>query len=52
MEQLLEAAQREKMGSASRALAMQHTFDEQTTQFLQLYKEIVATRHSSRFASK
>ena len=52
MEELLEPAHREKMGGASRALAMQHTFEQQTTQFLELYQEIVATRHSSRFASK
>ena len=44
MEQLLEPAQREKMGSASRALAMQHTFEQQTTQFLQLYHEIVSKK--------
>lgn len=44
MEELLEPAQREKMGAAGRALAMQHTFEEQTTQFLELYREIVSAR--------
>jgi UDP-glucose:(heptosyl)LPS alpha-1,3-glucosyltransferase len=45
MEELLEPAHREKMRAASRALAMQHTFEQQTTQFLELYEEIVAARH-------
>lgn len=44
MEELLEPALREKMGAAGRALAMQHTFEQQTTQFLELYREIVSTR--------
>jgi UDP-glucose:(heptosyl)LPS alpha-1,3-glucosyltransferase len=43
MEELLEPALREKMGAAGRAFAMQHTFEEQTTQFLQLYREIVSS---------
>jgi UDP-glucose:(heptosyl)LPS alpha-1,3-glucosyltransferase len=46
MEQLLEPVQREKMGAAGRSFAMQHTLEEQTTQFLELYREIVSTRHS------
>jgi UDP-glucose:(heptosyl)LPS alpha-1,3-glucosyltransferase len=44
MKELLEPAQREKMGAAGRALAMQHTFEEQTTQFIELYREIVASK--------
>ena len=52
MQELLEPAQREKMGAAGRALAMQHTFEEQTTQFLELYREIISTKHSGPFASK
>jgi UDP-glucose:(heptosyl)LPS alpha-1,3-glucosyltransferase len=52
MEELLQPAQRQKMGAAGRAFAMQHTFEEQTMRFLELYREIVSTRHSSRFASK
>lgn len=47
MEELLEPARREKMGAAGRALAMQHTFEEQTTQFVELYREIMSTRHSA-----
>ncbi|HWY52734.1 MAG TPA: glycosyltransferase family 4 protein [Chthoniobacterales bacterium] len=44
MKELLEPARRETMGAAGRALAMQHTFEEQTTKFLELYQEIVSTR--------
>ena len=51
MEELLDPAQREKMGEAGRAFATQHTFEEQTKQFLELYREIVSSRQSSRFAS-
>ncbi len=46
MEELLELALREKMGAAGRALAMQHTLEGQTMQFLELYREIVSTRSS------
>ena len=44
MHDLLQSKQREKMGAAGRAFAMQHTFEEQTTKFLELYHEIVSTR--------
>ena len=44
MKELLEPARRKTMGAAGRALAMQHTFEEQTTKFLELYQEIVSTR--------
>jgi UDP-glucose:(heptosyl)LPS alpha-1,3-glucosyltransferase len=44
MEELLEPALREKMGAAGRAFAMQHTLEQQTTEFLELYDEIVSTR--------
>jgi UDP-glucose:(heptosyl)LPS alpha-1,3-glucosyltransferase len=44
MEALLEPGQREKMGAAGGALALQHTLQEQTTQFVELYREIVSTR--------
>lgn len=42
MNELLEPLIREKMGAAGRALMMRHTLEEQTTQFLELYGEIVA----------
>jgi UDP-glucose:(heptosyl)LPS alpha-1,3-glucosyltransferase len=44
MEELLAPAQRAKMGAAGRAMAMEHTFEQQTTQFLGLYREIVSAR--------
>ena len=44
MNELLEPVIREKMGIAGRALMMRHTLEEQTTQFLELYGEIIATR--------
>jgi len=44
MQQLLEPTLRQSMGAAGRALAMRHTFDDQTTQFLELYQEIVSRR--------
>ncbi len=46
MQELLDPARREKMGAAGRAMAMEHTFDHQTTEFLELYEEIVAARQS------
>ena len=46
MEELLEATRREKMGAAGRAMAMEHTFEQQTTQFLELYEEIVSVKQS------
>jgi UDP-glucose:(heptosyl)LPS alpha-1,3-glucosyltransferase len=44
MKELMEPARREKMGAAGRAFAMQHTFEDQTTQFTELYHEIVSAR--------
>ena len=46
MEELLAPAQRAKMGAAGRAMAMEHTFEQQTTQFLELYEEIVSAKQS------
>jgi UDP-glucose:(heptosyl)LPS alpha-1,3-glucosyltransferase len=42
MEDLLEPGTRQKMGGAGRALAEKHTFEQQTTQFLELYREIIS----------
>ncbi len=44
MEALLEPTLRERMGAAGRALALRNTFAQQTTQFLELYAEIVAAK--------
>ena len=44
MKKLLDGARREEMGAAGRAMAMAHTFEHQTTQFLELYAEIAARR--------
>ena len=44
MKELLEPAQREKMGAAGRAMALRHTFAQQTTKFLDLYAQIVAAK--------
>ncbi|HEY2124227.1 MAG TPA: glycosyltransferase family 4 protein [Chthoniobacterales bacterium] len=44
MKRLLEPAEREKMGAAGRALALRHTFDQQTARFVDLYEEIVSRR--------
>lgn len=44
MESLLDPARRRVMGEAGRALALRHTFAQQTTQFLDLYDEIAAAR--------
>jgi UDP-glucose:(heptosyl)LPS alpha-1,3-glucosyltransferase len=41
MQQLLDPTLRQSMGAAGRALGMRHTFEDQTTQFLELYQEIV-----------
>jgi hypothetical protein len=32
------------MGAAGRAFAMQHTFEEQTTRFIDLYQELISTK--------
>ncbi|MGZ5019051.1 MAG: glycosyltransferase family 4 protein [Chthoniobacterales bacterium] len=44
MKELLDRTKRESMGAAGRAMTMQHTFEQQTTEFLKLYEEIVAAR--------
>jgi UDP-glucose:(heptosyl)LPS alpha-1,3-glucosyltransferase len=44
MRELLESTRREAMGAAGRDLAMQHTLEQQTTQFLDLYNEILSTK--------
>jgi len=44
MEELLDPLLRGKMGAAGRALAMQHTLEKQTSEFLELYQEIVSSR--------
>ena len=46
MDQLFDPQRREVMGNAGRAMALQHTFEQQTTEFLQLYAEIVANRNT------
>ena len=47
METLLDPARRQAMGAAGRAMAMRHTFAQQTTQFLELYAEVMAARPTS-----
>jgi UDP-glucose:(heptosyl)LPS alpha-1,3-glucosyltransferase len=47
MQELLQPKQRQQMGAAGRAFAMQHTFEDQTTQFIDLYQEILSTRQPS-----
>lgn len=44
MGELLDPALREKMGAAGRAMALEHTFEKQTTDFIHLYKEILASK--------
>ena len=44
MKELLDPAPREKMGAAGRAMALRHTFAQQTTKFLDLYAQIVAAK--------
>lgn len=44
MTELLEPARRDAMGAAGRAMAMQHTFEKQTTEFLELYEELLVAR--------
>ena len=46
MQELLDPAKREAMGTAGRRMAMSHTFEQQTTKFLRLYDEIAATKLS------
>ena len=42
--ELSESASRAMMGAAGRAFATQHPFEEQTSQFLELYGEIASTK--------
>jgi UDP-glucose:(heptosyl)LPS alpha-1,3-glucosyltransferase len=44
MQRLLEPQLRQRMAAAGRDLAMQHTFDKQTSEFLQLYEEILSEK--------
>jgi UDP-glucose:(heptosyl)LPS alpha-1,3-glucosyltransferase len=44
MRELLHPALRARQGAAGRALAMEHTFEQQTKQFLDLYAEIVGAK--------
>ena len=44
MEALLDPTLREKMGAAGRALALEHTFERQTSEFLCLYEELLARK--------
>ncbi len=45
MEETLDAHRRSKMSAGGRAMAMRNTFENQTTRFVELYKEIMARRH-------
>ncbi len=44
MTQLMDANLRAEMGAAGRAMALRHTFAQQTTQFLELYDEVIAAK--------
>jgi len=44
MRALLDPRRRGEMGTAGRALAIQHTLEQQTTQLLDLYNEILSTK--------
>ncbi len=44
MEDLIDERRREQMGAAGRELALHHSFEDQTTRFLELYQEIVAAK--------
>ncbi|MEO5722181.1 MAG: glycosyltransferase family 4 protein [Chthoniobacterales bacterium] len=44
MKELLDPARRASLGRSGRAMAERHTFAQQTTQFLELYAEIVAAK--------
>ena len=46
MKKLLDPVLREKMGAAGRTMAERNTLAQQTTQFLQLYEEIVSAKQS------
>jgi UDP-glucose:(heptosyl)LPS alpha-1,3-glucosyltransferase len=46
MKELLNPEQREKMGTAGRAMAMRHTLDDQTTEFLNLYRDVISARQA------
>lgn len=47
MRQLLDPALREKMGAAGRAMAIQNPFENQTSRFLELYREVAAKKERS-----
>jgi UDP-glucose:(heptosyl)LPS alpha-1,3-glucosyltransferase len=44
MEKLMDGELRERMGTAGRELVSNHSFEQQTTEFLELYDEIVQKR--------
>lgn len=46
MQDLLRPKQREQMGAAGRVFAMQHTLEDQTNRFIDLYREIIAGRRN------
>jgi glycosyltransferase involved in cell wall biosynthesis len=44
MRELLDPKRREEMGAAGRAMTLDHTFDHQTTEFCQLYEDVLAAK--------
>ncbi len=44
MRELMNPARREQMGAAGRAMTMDHTFEHQTTEFCQLYEDVLAAK--------
>jgi UDP-glucose:(heptosyl)LPS alpha-1,3-glucosyltransferase len=48
MERFLPLRAREELGTAGRLLAENHTFEEQTAQFVQLYEEIAVRKRTDR----
>ena len=47
MEELLDPMLRERMGAAGRTMALQNTFERQTTKFLELYEEVLARKQAA-----
>ena len=46
MDSLFDPALREQMGTAGRASALRHTIDDQTDEFVELYREIASLKQS------
>jgi UDP-glucose:(heptosyl)LPS alpha-1,3-glucosyltransferase len=44
MDELMDPERRRTMGDSGRAMALQHTFERQVTEFLQLYEETISRR--------